>query len=235
MAKSKDGLQQQIIDAGQKRIGTQQCTSCRFVYQPGDLDDEKLHDAEHKKFSGVISFPGWKAEQKVVEDVFSGWKIVRVKATAPARHWEKVKGVLEVVDDILGIHHGLRQPEASEAFLYVQEKRVVGLVLAERILPTDKVSKCYMKDDLRVVSEEPAVESEDEVKRLVGVSRIWVHQDFQRKKIATKLTEALRVHYRLPTTVKKKDLVFSHTSDMGSAFVSKYMGSSEYLVYRPTN
>ena len=49
-----------VIDAGQKRVAgeSEMCKSCRFLYAKGDPDEEKLHDAAHKKYLGVVSFTG---------------------------------------------------------------------------------------------------------------------------------------------------------------------------------
>ena len=51
---------QMVIDAGQKRVAgeSEMCKSCRFLYAKGDADEEKLHDAAHKKYLGVVGFAG---------------------------------------------------------------------------------------------------------------------------------------------------------------------------------
>ena len=70
-------------------------------------------------------------------------------------------------------------------------------------------------------------------KRLVGVSRIWVHEDFRRKGVATRMAEAMRVRFRFPAApAPKKELAFSHTTEAGSAFVERYLGAKEFLVYK---
>ena len=51
---------QMVIDAGQKRVAgeSEMCKSCRFLYAKGDANEEKLHDAEHKKYLGIVGFAG---------------------------------------------------------------------------------------------------------------------------------------------------------------------------------
>ena len=69
---------------------------------------------------------------------------------------------------------------------------------------------------------------------MIGVSRIWVHDDHQRKGVATRLLDAVRGHARWPSSLLTKDqLVFTHTTEMGAAFISKYLHRKEFLVYRP--
>ena len=71
----------------------------------------------------------------------------------PKRHWEKADAVREVVDAALGIAVGpLRQPSASEAYLMVAEKRVVGFLLAEPLEATDKLERSFLRGESRVVA-----------------------------------------------------------------------------------
>ena len=68
---------------------------------------------------------------------------------------------------------------------------------------------------------------------LVGVSRIWVHPEFQRKGFASRLVDGMRGAYRLPTVVSKAEVAFSHTTEMGAKFAEGYVGRKEFYVYRP--
>eukprot|EP00094_Tigriopus_californicus_P001315 TCALIF_01273-PA protein Name:"Similar to ESCO1 N-acetyltransferase ESCO1 (Homo sapiens)" AED:0.32 eAED:0.32 QI:0/0/0/0.33/1/1/3/0/525 len=234
--KSRKGLlqdsNQTVIDAGQKKIGSEQCQSCGFFYTPGHVKEEKLHYVHHQKYLGIVAFPGWKVERCVFEDPINDSKILYVKTKDPKRHWDKVKAVLEVVDEFLGVSQsGLRQESRSEALLYVLGKRVIGFLLAEPLLETDQLSKSFFKQDSRVVQDLQLNGSSR--RKLCGVSRIWVHEEHQRQGIATKLMDCLRSQYHLPMVMQKNMLALSHTSEMGSAFATKYFGSSKFLVYRP--
>ncbi|TRY75423.1 hypothetical protein TCAL_16794 [Tigriopus californicus] len=184
------------------------------------------------KYLGIVAFPGWKVERCVFEDPINDSKILYVKTKDPKRHWDKVKAVLEVVDEFLGVSQsGLRQESRSEALLYVLGKRVIGFLLAEPLLETDQLSKSFFKQDSRVVQDLQLNGSSR--RKLCGVSRIWVHEEHQRQGIATKLMDCLRSQYHLPMVMQKNMLALSHTSEMGSAFATKYFGSSKFLVYRP--
>ena len=57
----------------------QNCSSCQFFYNPSDSDERRLHAAAHKKYLGVIAFPGWKKETVVSEDVVNGVRVLQVK------------------------------------------------------------------------------------------------------------------------------------------------------------
>jgi N-acetyltransferase len=222
---------QMLIDAGQKVIcGSQNCESCGFLYNKGNADEAKLHDNHHKNYLGIVSFAGWKSERLAREDEAGEWRVIVVKHGDPKRHWDKANDVLQIVDSALGITTSIRQPKKTEVFLMVKEKRVIAFLLAEPLLDTDKLEKSFLSGETRVVAE-----SSKKVKReaLVGVSRIWVHQEFHRMGFASELVDGLRLKYRFPQSVTKTELAFSHTTEMGAKFAAGYVGKKEFLVYRP--
>ena len=153
-----------------------------------------------------------------------------IKSTDAKRHWEKAESVLKIVDESLGVNNGIRSPMRSEFYLTIRDKRVVGMLLAEGLAPTDKVSKSFVKNNVRVLSD-LKMKSAD-LKSLIGVSRIWVHADYQRSGIASKMAEALRERFRFPFKADKSQLAFSHTTEMGSAFAESYIGKEDFLVYQ---
>ena len=233
----KDGMKQMIIDAGQKVIGAQYCLLCDFVYTAGCQEEEKVHDARHRVADGLIKFPGWRNEN-ILGD-FTDGRIVVVGSSDAKRHWEKVDNVLQHVDNVLGISpddksgNRIRNPGKSKAYLFVADGNVVGFLLAEILNKTDKVSISSLisgsKDKQRCLRD---VKPGKVVG--VGVTRIWVCPTHQRKEIATRLVDAMRRDFLMPTKALKKDeFAFSHTTPNGSEFASKYVGDSSFLVYAP--
>ena len=96
--------------------------------------------------------------------------MVRVKPGDPRRHWEKADAVREVVDAALGIAVGpLRQAQASEAYLMVAEKRVVGFLLAEPLEASDKLERSFLRGESRVVASPGKVRIETRSTTLLGV------------------------------------------------------------------
>ena len=68
---------------------------------------------------------------------FSGLRILAVNGSeANRQHWRKVEEALDIVDKALGIstQGEIRQPQRSEAYLAVAEKKVVGFLLVEPIM-----------------------------------------------------------------------------------------------------
>ena len=53
-----------IIDAGQKKIGAQHCSTCDFLFSD-DPSEQKAHNIRHARALGHIDFKGWKKENKI--------------------------------------------------------------------------------------------------------------------------------------------------------------------------
>ena len=155
-----------------------------------------------------------------------------IKPSDAKRHWEKAESVLKVVDESLGVNHGVRAQMRSEFYLTIKDKRVVGMLLAESLAPTDRVSRSFIKNKVRVLSDLDTKSKPDLLKSLIGISRIWVHPDYQRSGIASRMGDALRERFRFPFKAEKGALAFSHTTEMGSAFAESYVGKEEFLVYQ---
>ena len=63
-----------------------------------------------------------------------GGRVLFVRPGDDPRWWRKVEETLGVVDRDLGFSEiSIRAPDQSKAFLYVADKRIVGLLLAEQI------------------------------------------------------------------------------------------------------
>ena len=221
---------QTIIDAGQKKIGATNCDSCNCMYTPGDAADEKRHEKVHNRHLGIVGFAGWKNENVCLDDEECRVIVVRSNGTEK-RHWEKAEEVLEVVDSAMGISPAgkPRQPSRSEAYLCIVDKRVAGFLLVEPLMENDRVATSYVEKNVRVTSDDKNIKDKA---RMVGVSRIWVHSDYQRRGLATRMMDAMRMKYRMPMRVERHELAFTHTSPAGAKFVETYAGK-KFLVYGP--
>jgi len=183
-----------IIDAGQNKIGSEQCGTCSFFYSPGDADEERLHGQHHKRAAGIIAFAHrWKNERLARLEEVADFRIIVVKPGDDRRHWKTAKDVLAVVDEALGVDQSavVRNERMPEVYLAIQDKRVAGCLLAEDIHGPDRLQRSFVGDGVRVLSDylKPTTKGQ-----LTGVSRLWVHADFQRRGMATKLMDAVREH-----------------------------------------
>jgi len=143
------------------------------------------------------------------------------------------------------ITNRVRNQKQSKAFMFVAENRVVGMLFAEILNKTDKVEmstlhsfeeenkakqKCGKQQQQRVLK---AISEASRVKVGVGVTRIWVTPQWQRRGVATRLVDAMRSNFLPAKVLEKHEFAFSHTTPAGSDFAASYVGSQDFLTYAP--
>jgi len=217
---------QTIIDAGQKLIGPVQCNTCGSVYSVGDPIEEASHDKIHQGRLDKLKLTGWKLERTVGH--FPSGRVLCVKPGDHASHWKKVEEVLSIVDEDLGFSEiGIRYPDKTKVFLYVADKKVVGLLLAENI---EKAYKIIPNNDVEISGKVYCC-SETPVPVWCGISRIWVLADFRRAKVASSLVDCMRSGFYQDHYLRGDQFAFSDPTMDGIKFATKYMKSDEFLVY----
>ncbi|NWV04187.1 ESCO2 acetyltransferase, partial [Ptilonorhynchus violaceus] len=193
---SRDSRDQMIIDAGQRRLGAEQCGSCGMLFSAASPEDELQHLRHHRRLLQGLRYQGWKKERVVAE--FWDGKIVLILPTDPKYAVRKAEEVRELVDNELGFQQGaLRCPEKTRIYLFVSHgKSVVGCLVAEgitqafRVLPEPGSGSGSGQDSQQPqrawrcsLDPEPAV---------CGISRIWVLGSRRRRGIARRMLDALR-------------------------------------------
>jgi len=217
---------QSIIDAGQKVIGPVQCGTCGSVYSVGDPQEEASHQRIHAGRLEKLKLLGWKNERAVGH--FPAGRVLCVKPGDHLSHWKKVEEVLSVVDSDLGFSEvGIRWPEKTKVFIFVADKKVVGLLLSETI---DKGYRIIPNSDIETTGKVYCC-SETPVPVKCGISRIWVLADYRRSKIASSLVDSMRAGFYQDHYLKDDEFAFSDPTMDGIQFATKYMGFEEFLVY----
>jgi len=217
---------QTIIDAGQKVIGPVQCGTCGSVYSVGDPQEEASHQRIHAGRLEKLKLLGWKNERAVGH--FPTGRVLCVKPGDHLSHWKKVEEVLSVVDSDLGFSEvGIRWPEKTKVFMFVADKKVVGLLLSESI---DKGYRIIANSDIETTGKVYCC-SETPVTVKCGISRIWVLADYRRSKIASSLVDSMRAGFYQDHYLKENEFAFSDPTMDGIQFATKYMGFEEFLVY----
>lgn len=224
---NKGGKDQLIIDAGQKHFGTTMCKSCGMIYTASNPEDEMQHLQYHHRFLEGIKYVGWKRERVVAE--FWDGKIVLVLPQDPSYAIKKVEDVQELVDLELGFHQVVPMcPNKTKTFLFIDEKRVVGCLIAEPI-----------KQAFRVLSEPNATKECSRAWRcsdvpepaVCGISRIWVYRLKRRKRIARRLVDTVRNCFMFGCFLSTNEIAFSDPTPDGKLFATKYCNTPNFLVY----
>ncbi|XP_062926150.1 N-acetyltransferase ESCO2 isoform X1 [Mobula hypostoma] len=227
---------QLIIDAGQKHFGPIMCKYCGMVYTAANPEDELQHLQYHQRFLERLRFVGWKNERVVAE--YLDGKIIMILPDDPKYSLKKVEEVRELVDYELGFQQTtLSSPGQSKTYMFVSnEKKIVGCLIAEHI-----------KQAFRVLSE-PADQkiTENQVvfeyrrawqcatkpeEAVCGVSRIWVFCMMRRKKVASRMLDAVRNTFIYGTYLSKNEIAFSDPTPSGKLFATKYSQTPNFLVY----
>ncbi|RVE45103.1 hypothetical protein evm_010212 [Chilo suppressalis] len=214
----KNGSDQYVIDAGQKRFGATQCTECGAIYQVGDPQDEHDHLVHHNA-TDVLKFNGWK-DEFVVERWGFG-RCLRIRGGENG--WKKVESLLSrVIHPHLGYGENLpsNNLRAYTAYLYIEKKQIIGCLVVE-----PKV-KAY-----KLIPGDPDCCSVEEYPVKCGISRLWVHINHRRRGIAGRLLDCARASFLYGTALKLTDIAFSAPTLNGKAFAAKYCGTENFYVY----
>ncbi|KAF7488053.1 N-acetyltransferase ESCO2 [Sarcoptes scabiei] len=217
-----DSSNQYVLDFGQKNFDAQRCKICNMLYTVGEIVDEKTHEEYHDKFVNSLKYRDWKNET-VVKSFHDG-RIVQVLPTSPHYMHRKLDELFEIADIELGINMDLQSSMKSTSmfliFISLPSKRITGFLSAERIRSANKI-----------LSENPLMASMDESPALCGISRIWVHHNFRRQKIATRLVDTLRLIFFPNKSIAKNLLAFSDPTTIGKEFAKCYLQSETFLIY----
>ncbi|CAG4938902.1 unnamed protein product [Colias eurytheme] len=212
----KNGSDQYVIDAGQKKFGATQCNECGVIYQIGDPQDEHDHLIHHNA-TDVLKFNGWKDEY-IVEKTPTG-RIIRVRGGDTG--WKRVESVLSrVVHPQLGYTTLAGDVHAYTAYLYIEKKQIVGCLIVE------PKSKAY-----KLLPGEPDCCSIEEYSVKCGISRIWTHPKFRRRGIAIRMLECARASFLYGLALTRQELAFSAPTKSGKALATTYCGTTNFYVY----
>jgi len=229
--KSGKKQEQMYLDLGQKDFGHVTCPTCGMVYTRAQPDDEAAHIRHHKSFVSGLRFTGWKNECVVKE--FHDGRVIMVGPDDHPLHLKKVEEVRKVVDSELGFVADVpcRKSEAK-TFLFITTKKVVGCAVAVQIdqgypvLPSPGESSTPEKQIAAwCCSTTPQAAQ-------CGISRIWVHRQHRRKKVATRLLDCVRMNFIYGCIIPRELVAFSDPTPDGKRLAKSYAGTSQFLVFR---
>ena len=255
---------QYAIDAGQWDFDGTTCKECRMVYTKGEVTDEKHHSEYHNLYSRGLRWSNWKNERCWgVHEVYgpdgciqSLQKVIAILPSDPKVWLNKVDSLFTVADRELGINCNLFDCKKDSSVYLVLVSRKVTAVTSEAAAaavettpsgrikkPDERVAGFLAAEGIkaagRLVSENPLCISTLEEPASVGVARIWVHHDFRRQGVATKLLDTLRANFLskvqsppVDRILKREEVAFSDPTNEGLLFAKKFTGQDKFLVYQ---
>ena len=102
---------------------------------------------------------------------------------------------------------------ARWTYLYIVQRRVVGLATAEHI------SHAF------TLLDNNSERSQEKQKAMLGVHQIWVHSRFRRQGIATRLVDAMREKMVYGCVIPRNKIAFSSPTLAGASFARRYTNS----------
>uniref|UniRef100_A0ABD2XSC0 N-acetyltransferase domain-containing protein n=1 Tax=Trichogramma kaykai TaxID=54128 RepID=A0ABD2XSC0_9HYME len=221
--KDGDSENQYQIDAGQNKFGAIKCSECKMIYQIGDKKDETAHYNYHNTYK-VLKFQGWKKERIVYNNELADVRIILVESHDPSSHWKKVFEIFHIANDDLGFSDFTSENvETKKAYLYIEKKTIVGLLIGEQIK-----SAYTVLPDLVPGTTCCSNESTD---AKCGIFLVWIIESHRRKGIASKMIDVLRSSYYYGIILSTEDIAFSTPTISGKEFAKKYTKTSSFKVY----
>lgn len=186
-----------------------------------ELEDnpEVMDDVQEE--SGDASPITLEANQSLVEEFSDGYiaKIAENDSTK-IDHLEEVLKMAVMAPSL----------ECSK-YVFKAKSQIVGILLAEPLMENCKVYRAEKKKNQNEWSMDEVLSRVS-----VGISGIWVHEDFRRNKVASRLVKAMEdTFFGHKKLVKGQGYAFAHKSTEGAIFASKYVGHPQgyFLTYSP--
>lgn len=135
-----------------------------------------------------------------------------------------MKRIESIVDNDIGFILSNEPTNRRTAYLYVRNKKVLGLAIAETITTAFVLKSCSER-------------SNESRKAMVGIQKIWVHHKYRKQCIASILVDAVRSKFIYGLVVPVQMLSFSSPTLAGMHFARRYVHmasgekSSSVLVY----
>ncbi|XP_068747981.1 N-acetyltransferase ESCO1-like isoform X2 [Montipora capricornis] len=223
--------EQMYLDLGQKDFGHVTCPTCGMVYTKAQPEDEAAHIRHHKSFVSGLRFTGWKNE--CVAKEYHDGRVIMVGPDAHPLHLRKIEEVRKVVDSELGfVADAPSGKTEAKTFLFISVRKVVGCAVAVQIdqgypvLPSPGESSTPEKQIAAwCCSTTPQLAQ-------CGISRIWVHSQHRRKKVATRLLDCVRMNFIYGCVIPRELVAFSDPTPDGKRLAKSYTGTAQFLVFR---
>lgn len=191
-----------------------QCNDCGMSYLKNVQSDIKIHHKYHQK---CLNGRDW--SENWGEKLVSFGSNQYICCVNP-KNLPETKAALELLEIV---NRDLNAPDDNEfwmknedlgkVFVYVKDKRAIGIVSIERI----KSGKWFSVDDGKVVSK-------IDVELLAGISRIYVSKNFRRSGIALHLLQTSQKHLIYGLIVPKSKYGWSQPSSSGGKLAKQFNG-----------
>ncbi|KAI3422155.1 Establishment of cohesion 1 [Globodera pallida] len=223
-------LQQMIIDAGQKKIGLEQCAKCGMVYSLSDPNDVEQHGQFHHRFTQTKSFQvtvnqlcAWKQTlfNEYVESPLVGYLFL-IDSLSTSTLRRKMETILtNIVNEELGYSSDLPVWDLErqrKALVFVRDSNGSEAPFVCGILLVDIVAEAMLMPQQKRFKGS-----------FLGIDRIWVHSRLRRKGLANFLLDSSRriLAISADKEMPRTRVAFSDPSGLGVQLAINYVGDKE--------
>lgn len=230
--------EQTFLDLRKNALGVEVCSICQMRYSKGVGIDEALHKQHCQMFRKGVKWPKDSVFAETVQNYTDGCRVVKVESVNDVRSDSVIKKVLQVVDTELGFVDCDNEPpgdgKEKTAYLVISPTlHVVGccvtvpVVQAFRVIPEEEAENGTWEEKEDIPQDHNTVCSSEAEKAKIGISRIWVHRDWRRKRFATRLLDCIAAQ-----GYTKEDIAFSQPTQYGRMLATKWFERKDFLVFR---
>ncbi|KAJ2697248.1 hypothetical protein FB645_005963 [Coemansia sp. IMI 203386] len=227
---SNNKKEQTFLDFGQRPIVPNPCKQCGMTFQRGRKEDEELHSKYHRSWLRKQSrLLVWNVSAEPSNAARSSDVVVLDLQTSTKRELQRGLEIINVVNEYLGavrLELSDLEKKQRKLFLHISSSannKVEGCILAEKIAAAHRL---VVED-----AGQPVARSDLELPAICGISRIWVSPDARRTGVASKLIDAVRMHFIYGCSVPLDAIAFTQPTADGLAFGRRVFGRKDFLVY----
>lgn len=228
-------LEQLYLDAGQQTIGCKLCVTCGMMYSNGEINDELIHQQQCKQYKYGITYNTYKNEH-LVHTYSIHDRCIMIDSqhiTNNQSLQNKLIDIITLVNGELGGTAGSNQLQSNQLiYLYISKNKVVGVCIVQRLNAVQQLIDVYhMNVTIHTNKQTTATISDKFNDAILGIDKIWVHQQHRRHRIAHKLIDCARETIEYGCIVPIHQIAFSQPTTDGQKLAINYTQSNIILTY----
>lgn len=205
--------EQYCLDFGQKNIEPTKCATCGMLYIVGEETDEKQHRKYHEELYQGIK---WTVKTERAKKYFDDCsRIVEIIPEEPKSIQETMNKMLKLSDGEMSAGNDIAKILVDKRRFYVfvnKNNETIGYVCVEHI------EKAFHLVDYEASRMEP-----DPVVAECGIIYLWVHPQFRRHKVATKLVDCARANLKSDKIISRTRVAVCNPTENAVPFMKAYL------------
>lgn len=205
--------EQFCLDFGQKNIEPNKCATCGMLYVAGEEADEKQHRKYHEEINQGVK---WSVKTERPKKYFDDCsRIVEITPDEPKPILETINKMLKLSDGEMSAGNDVTKILIDKRIflIYVNKaNQAIGYICAEPI------EKAFNLVDFEASRLEP-----EPVVAECGIIYLWVHPQFRRRKVATKLVDCARANLKREKIIVRSRVAVCEPTESAVPFLRAFL------------